>query len=260
MSTTKIEWAERTWNPITGCSPVSPACDHCYAERMARRLAGRYGYPADEPFRVTLHEDRLDEPLRWRKPSRVFVCSMGDLFHEDVRPAFLSRVFDRMYRCPRQTFLLLTKRPERTKKIMTLCYDWYGGPLANVWAGVTAEDQQRADERIPILLDTPAAKRFVSCEPLLGTIDLTTLHRGWASYTHALRGWTTGGEARGEHARLDLVIVGCESGPGARPMQPEWAHDIYRQCKAAGVPFFFKKGTPGFEYDPETVATREWPG
>lgn len=262
----KIEWTDVTWNPITGCSPTSEGCEHCYAERMAHRLAGRFGYPGDDPFRVTLHGDRLDDPFHWRKPRKVFVCSMGDLFHEDVPDVYRDSVLFPMYVLdaePLHTWILLTKRPGRAR-------EYLGGrpPLPpNVWLGVTAENQQRADERIPILLDTPAAKRFVSCEPMLGPVDLTRCSVADDIRHDVLQSYQAERHKNGhwEHiaARfpaLDWVICGAETGPGARPMQPRWAHDLWEQCLAAGVPFFFKKGTPGLSYDPDMLETREWPG
>jgi protein gp37 len=177
MSATKIDWADAVWNPLTGCSKVSPACDHCWAERMSKRLAGRCGYPAADPFAVAFHPDRLEEPLRWRKPRRVFVCSMGDLFHEDVTDDQLLAVFTTMAQpqARHHTFLILTKRPDRMREWfddarragLTL-REGHGAVLPNVWLGVTAENQAMADERIPALLDTPAARHFVSWSPNWG--------------------------------------------------------------------------------------------
>ena len=265
---TKIEWTDETWNPVTGCTKVSEGCRNCYAERMSKRLRGRFGYPADDPFAVTLHPDRLDQPLRWRKPRRVFVCSMGDLFHEDVPDEFIAAVFGVMAACPQHTFQLLTKRPER----MAEWFRWlvkadeeswethgycvyearqYSGanipypdvtpwPLPNVHPGTSIEDQPTADERIPWLLECPAAVRFVSCEPLLGPVSFR-----WSKwYEYYPDGWRERGETQNEYdglRRLSQVIVGGESGPGARPMDLDWARSIRDQCQAAGVPFFFKQ-------------------
>jgi protein gp37 len=237
-SNSKIEWCEATWSPITGCSPVSEGCQNCYAKRMATRLKGRCGYPADDPFKVTFHPDRLDQPLRWKKPKRIFVCSMGDLFHEDIDTEWIMRIFGRIYKLPQHTFILLTKRPENALSFCRECglmpsnmpspccstpsgVEW----PQNAWLGVTAENQQRADERIPILLQIPAAKRFVSVEPMLGPIDFEP------DYESACR---FGQE-------IHWVICGGETGPGARPMQSNWARSLRDQCKGAGVPFFFKK-------------------
>jgi protein gp37 len=175
---TKIEWAEETWNPVTGCTPISEGCQNCYAKRMANRLKGRCGYDADNPFKVTLHPERLDQPLCWKKPRKIFVCSMGDMFHEDVSGDFLYEIWGIMAQCPQHIFMVLTKRPE----IMRAWYNdvflrvnplYRKNPLPNIWLGVTAENQARADERIPVLLQIPAAKRFVSIEPMLGPIDLS---------------------------------------------------------------------------------------
>src|SRR3990170_4343202 len=163
MANTKIEWATKSWNPITGCTKVSAGCQNCYAKRMAKRLAGRYGYPKDNPFAVTPHPERLQEPLSWKKPQRIFVCSMGDLFHEAVSFSFVRRVLDIVDSCPQHTFLFLTKRPERM--------EYY--PRRNVWLGVSVENQETEDERIPLLLQPPAAKRFVSYEPALGPVDFS---------------------------------------------------------------------------------------
>ena len=254
MGTTKIEWATRVWNPVTGCTPVSEGCANCWAKRMAKRLAGRYGYPKDEPFRVTLHPDKLDEPLRWRKASIVFVCSMGDLFHEDVPDEFVARVWGTMRYAAEHTFLVLTKREGRMKQWLRRCgmrwvthdgtppanaYEGTGvivgearnWPLSNVWLGTSVENQAAADERIPHLLNTPAAKRFVSCEPLLGPITFR-----WAKW-HPVRGSNHLDGLR----QLDWVIAGGESGPGAHPMHPDWARSLRDQCLEAHVPFFFKQ-------------------
>lgn len=199
MNKSPIEWTDDTWNPVSGCSKVSLGCIHCYAERMAKRLAGRCGYPAENPFAVTLHPDRLGEPLHKRKPRRIFVCSMSDLFHEDVPDEFIAHVLITIRQASRHTFLVLTKRPVRMLSIISRCADagrlgWvthngkpslaYGGngiivgtsnrwPLPNLWLGVSVENQKQADLRIPHLLQTPAAVRFVSLEPLLSSIDLS---------------------------------------------------------------------------------------
>ena len=274
MNATSISWTEKTWNPMSGCTPISEGCANCYAKRMAQRLRGRCGYPADEPFRVTLHEDKLNEPLRMWKPARVFVASMGDLFHEDVPDEFIDKVFAVMALAPWHSFLVLTKRPERMRlyalraagRVWNLArdmilsgfngsplpaYEWKGGehamkcdddwPLPNVWAGVTAENQARADERIPVLLQTPAAVRFVSVEPMLGLTDLRHLHYQGITEIDALAG--THGLIRphgGKCAKLGWVVCGGETGPGARPMRPDWVRGLRDQCQAAGVPFHFK--------------------
>lgn len=266
---TKIEWATDTWNPITGCTKISEACQNCYAERMSKRLAGRCGYPEGEPFRVTLHPDKLDQPMRWKKPRMIFVCSMGDLFHEDVPFEYISQVFDVMcsWRWPNKeaewsgdaslledpghTFMVLTKRPERIPEWLSwLGLYWPGDSPVNInleaeghfgkhiWFGVTAENQARADERIPMLLQIPAAKRFVSVEPMLGPVDLS-LSDGVDLSMSVGTGLKPGKSYLINS--LDWVICGGETGPGARPMHPDWVRSLRDQCQAARVPFFFKQ-------------------
>lgn len=235
---TRIEWADKVWNPVVGCTPVSAGCAHCYAKRIHER------FYQDKPFSmIQLHPERIEQPFRWMKPSRVFVNSMSDLFHEDVPDEFIHSVFSVMATAENQTFLILTKRPERMKKFCSkfgrsFATDEYSGPrneflqpwpLPNVWLGVTAENQKATDERIPLLLETPAAVRFVSVEPMLGPVDL-------GAYLFA-------DPERPEWSRLNRlhwVICGGETGPGARPMHPDWVRDLRDQCLAAGVPFFFK--------------------
>lgn len=251
MGSTKIEWADTVWNPVTGCSKVSEGCRNCYAERMAKRLAGRCGYPADEPFSVRPHTERFDEPLHWRKPRRVFVCSMGDLFHNDVPLWHIDRIFQMMSECQKHTFMVLTKRPhkmqwvlEETEHGRRIKARW---ALPNVGLGVSVEDQPTADLRIPILLDTPAAWRFVSYEPALGPVDFSQ----WVFSAEVIRRYDEV-IARfvmkfpppgpiGRPVRLDWVIAGGETGPGARPAHPDWFRSVRDQCQAAGVPFFFKQ-------------------
>lgn len=262
MGDTKIEWATKTWNPVTGCTPVSPGCVNCYAKRMAGRYPQVHGFYnplaagiRPEPFsRVQFHPDRLDIPLRWKKPQRIFVCSMGDLFHEDVREEWIDEVIGTMYFRPQHTFMVLTKRPARMQRYMNGGnFDRRTWPIRNLWLGVTAENQAAADERIPLLLQTPAAVRFVSVEPMLGPVDLTRIDAredglGWSMHVDALHGglWTGGGRS-GQHTLkrrldpLDWVICGGESGPGARAMYPEWARGLRDQCQAAGTRFFFKQ-------------------
>ncbi len=216
MTKSKIEWTDATWNPVTGCTPVSTGCANCYAKRMAKRLAGRHGYPKTNPFTVTVHLDRLEEPLRWRKPRMVFVCSMGDLFHDDVPGDVIDKVFAVMELAPQHTFQVLTKRPHHMATYLNA--RGFGlNPLPNVWLGTSVEDQSLAHYRIPYLLNCPAVVRFLSCEPLLGPLPNLNLDG------------------------IHWVIVGGESGPGARPMNSDWARDIRNQCQAAGVPFFFKQ-------------------
>lgn len=249
----KIEWTDATWNPIVGCSVKSPGCINCYAMKMARRIelmgnAPHYagtttmsktgpvynGHVAQAP------EKTLLEPLRWKKPRRIFVNSMGDLFHENVPDEWIDKAFAVMALCPQHQFQVLTKRAERMRDYVTRagggerfdgiwraqfdvkpayghsCYDW---PLPNVWFGVSAERQQEWDERKEHLRATPAAVHFASFEPLLGTII----------------------EPRPLSDFIQWAIVGGEGGPGARPMHPDWARSLRAQCEAAGVPFFFKQ-------------------
>lgn len=207
MSTvTRIEWTELTWNPVTGCTKLSQGCKHCYAESIAKRFWGGRAFTD-----VQVHEDRLDQPRRWRKGRTVFVNSMSDLFHESVPVEFIARVFAVMRECPQHTFQVLTKRAERLAELAP-SLPW----SANVWIGVSVEDE-RVVGRIDLLRNVPAAVRFLSLEPLIGPLPRLTL----------------GG--------IDWAIVGGESGHGARPMRREWVEAIFRQCRAAGVPFFFKQ-------------------
>ncbi len=246
MGDTSIEWTDKTWNPVTGCTKVSDGCKHCYAERLFPRA-----YPGRAFTKVRCHPERLEQPLRWRKPQRIFVNSMSDLFHEDIPDEFIGLVFRTMCHpdAARHTFQILTKRPER---MLAFCrqMDEFGWippdnacgitwPLPNVWLGVSVENQETADERIPLLLQTPAAVRFISAEPLLGPIDLKHGNwippRGGGPKVNIYRPLETQGPS------LDWVIVGGESGPKARPMHPQWARDLRDQCVAAGVPYFLKQ-------------------
>ena len=206
MARSKIEWLARpgtlpeSWNPVTGCTKVSEGCANCYAERMSKRLAGRFGYPeAPHQFDVTLHPDKLDLPMKWRKPRTVFVVSMGDLFHEDVLTQTIALTWRTMHHAPDHTFLVLTKRPSRMLRFLKT-YDIK--PLPNVWLGSTVENDKHYD-RIHDLLQCPAAVRFVSIEPMLGPVDLSY----WLDYDVSI----------GERPALDWIIVGGETGPGARP-------------------------------------------
>jgi protein gp37 len=278
-SSTKIEWtrsddgtAGATWNPVTGCTEVSPGCDRCYAKTFAERWRGTPGHYYEHGFDVQLRPDKLDQPLRWTRPRRIFVNSMSDLFHDQVSDAYIATVWAVMALSPHHTFQVLSKRHGRMRSLLSSVVfdslvrdevnrlldagaafpnscepeghrlDW---PLSNVWLGVSAENQMWADIRIPALLDTPAAVRFVSAEPLLGPIDLigqlcetcdadveapqcNTCYRRW---------WIRPDRAN----RIDWVIVGGESGPGARPMHPDWARSLRDQCRVAGTAFFFKQ-------------------
>lgn len=279
-----IEWTNETWNPTTGCDRVSPGCDNCYALTMAKRLKGmgsakyqRDGDPrtSGPGFGITEHPDALDAPLSWRKPRKVFVNSMSDLFHDGVSDEFIGSVFEVMAKTPQHTYQVLTKRHGRMRSLLTRWaeegarHDWAGPgtavfrradmcwvgpvpwPLPNVQLGVSVEDQKRGVLRIPALLDTPAAVRFLSCEPLLGPVDLfgqpdhgcdeagpAIRHEGFTIRTD----YGTGVEHDCDHqVGVDWVIVGGESGPGARPMEESWARSLVEQCAASNVPIFVKQ-------------------
>jgi protein gp37 len=267
---TGIQWTDSTWNPVTGCTKVSAGCKNCYAEGVANRFWG------DRKFTdVQMHEDRLIHPVRWTKPRRIFVNSMSDLFHDAVTDKFIDRVFASMALAPQHQFQVLTKRPERMLEYMApgslvkrrgfvtqAAFEMQrdrGGehdarqwmepawPLPNVWLGVSVEDQRSADERIPILLQTPAAIRFLSCEPLLGPVDLS---RSSAVFNRrdAIRAAMNGAaQLNREQAEsaivhpVDWVIVGGESGPRARHCDVSWIRSIVEQCKRSGVPCFTKQ-------------------
>jgi len=234
-----IEWTEATWNPVTGCTRASRGCDNCYAVFMTRRLAlmGQEKYqglinPGKQHFNgvVKCHEEALDIPLRRGKPTIYFVNSMSDLFHQGVPTEFIQSVFTVMGQSTHHTFQILTKRPERMAEVVpTLLLPdgraFKDAPLPNVWLGTSVEDQEATDERIPHLLATPARVRFLSCEPLLGPLDLT-------KYFNPLTA---------DGAFIHWAIVGGESGWNAREMKPEWVKSIRAQCEAAGVDFFFKQ-------------------
>ncbi len=289
-SISKIEWTDATWNPITGCSRVSEGCRHCYAERFAHRFSGpgqRYegvtvlanGHP-QWTGAIRFDEKKLLEPLRWKTPRHIFVNSMSDLFHENVTDEQRDRIFAVMALCPQHIFQVLTKRPAgMLPYLLTACgriadrviamrrergdnspivplanvspgAAWW--PLANVWLGVSVEDQATADERIPLLLQTPAAVRFISAEPLLGPITFRPRCDSLADKIHAMaHGYAS---KPMELLGVDWVICGGESGPGARPMHPDWARGLRDQCAAAGVPFFFKQWG---EWVPTNQATAE---
>ena len=212
MSTySDIEWTESTWNPVTGCTKVSPGCKHCYAERMAMRLQAMGQLKYENGFNLALHEDTLEQPLGWKKPSMIFVNSMSDLLHQDVPLIFVHKVFDVMRRATWHTFQVLTKRSRRLLELNPEI-DW----PSNVWMGVSVENRDYTF-RIEHLRQTDAQIKFLSLEPLLGPLPGLNLHG------------------------IDWVIVGGESGPGARPMAEEWVVDIRDQCRVARVPFFFKQ-------------------
>lgn len=244
MGDTKIEWCDKVWNPITGCDPVSEGCRNCYAKRMAStRLRGRHGYRLDDPFRPTVHMDRINQPTHWKKPRVIFVCSMGDIFHKDIPSMLHAHIWETMRQCPRHTFLLLTKRPEN---IFSKIYGF--NTLHNVWIGITAENQERLEERLDLLLRVPVAGHFISFEPLLGPINSHISEQMEELYGPDLRFVN----------KIDWVIVGGETGPGARPMNPEWARSIRDDCGYAGVPFFMKQMGRKRSI-PEDLRIREFP-
>lgn len=292
MTTTTIEWTSnpdgspgKTWNPTRGCAVVSAGCKHCYAMRVAHRFAGpRQPYEGLTRMakagpvwtgEVRFAPEMLAAPLKWRKPTRVFVNSMSDLFHESLTNEEIAAVFGVMAACPQHTFQILTKRPKRMREWFEwvartahranagrgMSEAWFGlchaqrlspeskclstvgdvvaqasWPLPNVHLGVSVEDQDSADERIPVLFDTPAAVRFVSAEPLLGSVNLNKADVLWAGVRLA-----DGTRWTGSKGCVDWIIVGGESGPKARPCDIEWVRNIVRQCKGAGVPVFVKQ-------------------
>lgn len=262
-----IEWTDATYNPIIGCSPMSAGCTHCYAQRMARRLAVNpltpdYKDVAKWDGTTKFLTNKLDQPLHWRKPRRVFVCSMSDLFHENNNYAHIMRIFAVMAKAYWHTFILLTKRAKNMRAwfewssknrpaflgfaqdfdtpTWALRGSWVASqwPLPNVHLGVSCENQEAADERIPHLLACPAAVRWISVEPMFGPVDILQELGGTIP------------------ARINWVACGSETGPRARPMDLEWARALRYQCKAVGVPFFFKKATGA---TPEDLLVREYP-
>lgn len=260
---TGIQWTEATWNPTTGCDRVSPGCDRCYAMAMAARLkkmgSAKYWRDGDPRtsgpgFGMAMHLGTLDQPLHWRRPRRIFVNSMSDLFHAGVSEPFIGSVWNTMALAPQHTFQILTKRHARMKSVLTGWQRagwmwrrddmlWCGplpGPLPNVHLGVSAEDQHWANLRIPALLHTPAAVRFLSCEPLLGPLDLRGHLNGWCPEHDFPGGFCVQREHPGVQ-HIGWVIVGGESGRDARPMDVEWARSLVRQCRQAGVPVFVKQ-------------------
>lgn len=275
---TDIQWTDEVWNCVRGCSRVSSGCGDstgggCYAERQAFRFSGPVmpyeGLVKMTPKgprwtgKVVLVEDKLQDPLRWKKPRRIFVNSMSDLFHEALSDEQIDRVFAVMCLAKQHTFQVLTKRPKRMLAYFSDPYHmnrtrtWAlvldqmrvlreaaaSWPLPNVWLGTSVEDQKTADERIPLLLQTPAAVRWISAEPLLAPINLNSIACHGAGYVDALSGRGHDGVTPDDSAgpSIDWVVAGGESGPKARPMHPDWARSLRDQCVAAGVPFFFKQ-------------------
>jgi protein gp37 len=228
-----IEWTDATWNPVTGCTKISAGCDHCYAERFSERFRGVPGHPFETGFDLTLRPARLQQPLVWRQPRMIFVNSMSDLFHKEIPTAFLEAVFKTMEQAHWHTFQVLTKRSSLMRNFLKRRYGNSHGPR-HMWFGVSVEDGSKL-ARVRHLREAPAGIRFLSVEPLIGpvgTLDLTDIH------------W---------------VIVGGESGPGARHMDPEWVRDIRDQCLKAGVAFFFKQcGGLRPKSGGRTLDGREW--
>lgn len=300
MNKTDIEYLDYSWNPTHGCSPVSPGCDHCWAKMTSKRLAGMgvRGYSKEDPFKVVCCPWKLDEPLKVKKPSRIGVSFMGDLFHEDVLDDYIGKVLAICRAAQWHTHLILTKRPDRAleffnnndiKKYANWLlesdinpdprhrreYDWdeikwnytlgENWPIPNIWLGVTVEHPDYL-WRIEKLLQIPAAKRFVSLEPMLGGIDLEEYLSEDYHAIQAKAEWEPVTPDNPLWNKLDWVIVGAESGPKRRECKLEWVRDVVRQCKAAGVPIFVKQlhinGRLSKNMDkwPPDLRVREWPG
>lgn len=268
----KIAWCDASWNPIIGCSKISEGCDHCYAETMARRLGamGRQEYlevltashAPGNPFykdgwngKTTLIESRLEQPLGWKRPRRIFVCSMGDFYHQTVQLEWNVEVFRIIERCPHHTFMILTKRPGWMTEHLELRH----AVPANAWLGVTVENQEWAVRRLPVLLRTPAVVRWVSLEPLLRPVDITRYLAEWT------RKKVGDADYRQNIPALDWVVVGCESGPNRRPCPLAWVEGVVEQCREAAVPVFVKQinlnGRVSRDMTdwPEHLRVRQWP-
>ena len=274
---TGIEWTDATWNPVTGCAKVSQGCKHCYAEREWPRMTKLVPAYAGRDFTdVRTHGDRLDQPIRWAKRRMIFVNSMSDLFHPAVPDDFIDSVFGVMWAClygrneqDGHIFQVLTKRADRMRDYFRTdrreawarsavhhgggidpdgIWDQtmnYEGPHPRIWLGVSVENQEAADERIPLLLRTPAAVRWISAEPLLGRVDLCEHFGMWWNQTmdcfESVGSRFNRNPNNLAHTAIDWIVVGGESGPSARPMSPDWARSLRDQCAAAGVPFMFKQ-------------------
>ncbi|MHB0922652.1 MAG: DUF5131 family protein [Bellilinea sp.] len=251
----KIEWCDATWNVLSGCTKISAGCKNCYAAELHDRrhaaylrgakLPEQYAKPFSE---IQLHPERLEMPLHWKKPRKIFVNSTSDLFHEDVPDKFIGRIWSRMLECPNHIFIVLTKRADRMCKVVNQLTDEGTRkglrPADNIWLMVSVENQEAADLRIPYLLRTNATVRGVSGEPLLGPVDLEKhlIKRSWfRPLTGPINPTLSSPLTGDDKLMLNWVIVGGESGPNARPMHPDWARSLRDQCQAAGVPFFFKQ-------------------
>lgn len=240
---TKISWCDETINPVVGCSKISSGCKNCYAENMARRLAAmgipqykdviQHNWPSADKWNghAAFVESELHKPSKWKKPRSVFVSSMGDLFHDAVNVNWQLAVLDMVNTFKQHTFIFLTKRPENMRRLLSTDVAAAGAVLPNLIVGVSVEDQQTADERIPVLLATPAAKRFISIEPMIGPVDI------WDHLKNYLQGFPL----KVIKPALNGVILGGESGNQARDLDPLWAIQVRDQCAAAGVPFMFKQ-------------------
>lgn len=289
MSKSNIEWTDYTWNPIVGCSKISAGCKNCYAEKLAWRLVcmnqnhyipvvRNVGYgnkTHDWTGETAFVESALEKPLHWKKPRKIFVCSMGDLFHESVPFEWIDKVMAVIALCPQHTFLVLTKRPERMKEYFiepiggltrrnyitsaishqTFRSEVEHWNLNHLWLGVTTENQEQADKRIPILLQIPAAKRFVSVEPMLSEVDIRRYMLSdydKAAHDHQMTGMEC------QTNKLNWVICGGETGSKARECKVDWVRDLMVQCEVARVPFFFKKFKDG-ETKIDGKEIREYP-
>jgi len=280
MGTTKIEWAEKTWNPVTGCTKIATGCTHCYAETLCRRFWKQWDRKSPpNHFEVKLHPDRLNQPLGWKKPCRVFVCSMGDLFHEDVPLGFVDRVITHMRIANQHTYQILTKRPRRILEYLDYDVRRRGARLwwpEHIQFGVSVSTQADADRMLPELLRTPAAVRFVSMEPMIGPIEIEQFIAQWrcpdchdwqhtSTYCDCCDTEQWENIEAAEKRGLDWIIIGCESGPNRRPMELEWAIDLVSQGDAAGVPVCVKQievngkvSHDPAEWDP-VLQVREYP-
>jgi protein gp37 len=228
-----IEWTDATWNPVTGCTKITRGCDNCYAERFSERWRGIPGHPFSNGFDLTLRPERLEQPLKWKRPRMIFVNSMSDLFHKDVPKLFIDRVFDTMEAADWHKFQVLTKRSPLMRRYLCDRYGAERGP-AHIWCGVSVEDAKAA-ARITHLRQSPAGVRFLSIEPLIGTVGKVNLEG------------------------IDWVIAGGESGPGARPIHLEWVREVRDQCQAQKVAFFFKQwGGPRPKSGGRELDGREW--
>lgn len=239
-SQSKIEWCDATWNPVRGCDKISPGCARCYSEAFSERWRGIPGHPYEQGFDLRLVPDKLDEPFKWKKGRRIFVNSMSDLFHEGVPAEYIKKVFDVMVAANHHIYMILTKRHERMLDLMS-CYLARYSAQPHIWLGVSAENERYGLPRIEALCQTPCRFRFLSCEPLIGPIDLFKCSR---------------------IGNIRLVIVGGESGPGCRSMDPAWARSLRDQCRERGMLFFMKQmsGNPkGRTPIPDDLMIRELP-